>query len=219
MDRETFWLIERTLTREFGVGIVTRARDRRPPPHADMFALSLAEVIFDSPLRAKGSSLNVSRLRALLLASRSAREVHTHAPRAAAVDRIWASRHVYLRLYRSAPDKRGYLGSLPWIGPKGALAACRNFGLDLVVPSARMTRLGAHFKTSHLTVCRVLARETCYSTGGIDLILQSAIDAQILHPDTGVVTIPSSQNTYDIQMAYGDHRMRIEIDNPLTYHN
>lgn len=218
MDRETFWLIERTLTRELGVDIVARAGDRRPPPHADMFALTLAEVILDSAKRARKSSQHVVRLRALLLASRSAREMYAHVPRAAAVDRIWHSRHVYLRLYRSAPDKRGYLASLPWVGPKGAVLACRNFGLDYVVPNAKMSRLASNYNASHLIVCRLLAKETRYSTGGVDLILQGAIDVGILNPETGSVTIPSSRNTYINQMAYADQRMRIDAD-PLRLKN
>ena len=158
-----------------------------PPETSDIFALESAFVICNSGMHNRVAAAIFARIRRALLNGESATTVFGHAGKAAAIDRIWASRHELHVAYLEAIDKIAFCRSLPWIGGITSYHLAKNFGAPVAKPDIHLQRLAARHGTDPQTLCESLAERLGFSVGAIDVILWRACAERILDARTSLL--------------------------------
>jgi len=99
------------------------------PETADEFARHVISAICHASVTPAVGRRTFERcMRALDFGSTS-RVGFRHPSKAAAIDLIWRERDRLFTEYAASPDKLGFLGTLPWIGPVTKHALARRLGL------------------------------------------------------------------------------------------
>lgn len=168
------------------------AMSTHAPDSAEEFASEVIYVICNSGMRFTVARGIFDRCMAALGENRPVREVFGHPGKAAAIDRIWANRYIYLTEYLAAVDKLAYLESLPWIGGITKYHLAKNFGLPYAKPDVHLQRLADREGVTAQALCERLAGETGLTVPAVDTVLWRGCAVGVIDSRTGVITTGGS---------------------------
>lgn len=150
------------------------------PAFAEDFALEAIFVICNSGMKATVARGIYERVRAALLAGKSASTGFGHPGKVAAIDEIWRDRDNLLAAYLAADDQITFLADLPFIGAITKYHLARNFGLDFAKPDRHLERIAQDHGTTPAEMCAALAEASGDRIGTVDLVVWRAAERGLI---------------------------------------
>jgi hypothetical protein len=188
IPRETFdHIVARLRALGFADHDIEWSENVGPPPTADEFALETIFVICNSGMKNTVARRIYERVRAALLLNGRPGEVFGHQGKVGAIEHVWRHRAQLFAEYLAAPDKLGYLATLPWIGEITKYHLAKNFGVDCAKPDVHLRRLADLHQTSVHALCADLATQTGWRVATIDLLLWRACAEGVIESRTGQI--------------------------------
>lgn len=165
------------------------AQSCRPPADANMYAREAIFVICNSGMKNTVARRIYERVRNALDAGQPVLEVFGHAGKAAAIERIWAGRHISWQNYIDTPDdqKLEYLAGIPWIGGITKYHLAKNFGLPYAKPDVHLQRLADREGCTPQALCERLSAETGLCVNAVDTVLWRACANGVINSKTGEI--------------------------------
>jgi hypothetical protein len=158
------------------------------PEDADAFATEAIFVICNSGMKNTIARVIFERCHAALLDGAPVLSVFGHKGKAAAIETIWRDRRDLFERFAASPAPLDFLESLPWIGSITKFHLARNFGVDCVKPDVHLARLARVHETTPHELCAVLAKQTGYRIGTVDVLLwRACANGVIDYPASGKV--------------------------------
>lgn len=168
---------------------ITWAGGCTPPLSAESFAAEAIFVICNSGMKNTVARGIYERVMDALLEQRPVREVFGHGGKAAAIESIWAGRHILWQNYLDSADehKLEYLAGLPWIGSITKYHLAKNFGLPFAKPDVHLQRLADREGCTAQALCERLSAELGLCVNAVDTVLWRACANGVIDSRTGEI--------------------------------
>lgn len=158
------------------------------PKDAEDFALEAIFVICNSGMQNKVARMIYDKVKPMIEAGGSARNVFAHPGKSDAIDVIWIRRDEFYAAYMALTtdgERLAFLAELPWIGPITKYHLAKNFGADVAKPDVHLQRLADIEGVTPQQLCDRLAQTGPYRARTVDLLLWRACAERIIDSHTG----------------------------------
>ena len=186
MNIETFNLLVQRLGGQ-GAEDIAWSEGCRLPDNADDFALEAVWVILNSGMKNTVARGIFDRVQPALFEGRPVRDVFGHPGKAAAIETIWRDRAKLYADFKAADDKLAFCAAIPWIGQITKYHLAKNWGENFAKPDVHLVRVAERSGMDVHDLCAVLAAQSGYRVGTVDLVIWRACATGVMDSRSGEI--------------------------------